>query len=131
LWRDDGFGSAFVKVDSYTDNALTHTISTGLVSGEIYTFKYRSMNQVGYSEYSTEVRYAISLPPSKPQAPTKNLVLSSETSIFVEWAESAPTQVPILGYKLLMSAGTNQYHVIYEDQNPLIREFNATNLIIG
>lgn len=131
LWRDSGFSSEFIKVETYTDNSLTHTVTQGLLSGEIYTFKYRSMNEVGYSDFSTEVRYATSLPPSKPASPTKNLVLSTETSIFVEWEETVATQVPILGYKLLMSRGTNEYAVIYEAQNPLIRSFNATNLITG
>lgn len=31
LWRDDGFGTAFAKVDSYTDNSMTHTVTQGLV----------------------------------------------------------------------------------------------------
>lgn len=77
------------------------------------------------------MRYAISLPPSKPSTPTKNLEKSSETSIFVEWAETVPTQVSILGYKLYMSEGTDQYRIVYEDQNPLVRSFNATNLKTG
>jgi hypothetical protein len=53
---------------------------------------------------------------------------STESSIFVEWSESMPTEVPILGYKLFMSAGTEEYELIYEAQNPLIRYYNTTGL---
>lgn len=115
LWRDSGYGTAFLKVDSYTDNSLAHTVSQGLVAGEIYTFKYRSQNIIGYSDFSVEVRLAVTLPPTKPDVPTKIGSLSTETSIYVEWAESAPTQTPILGYKLYMSAGTSEYEIIYEN----------------
>ena len=53
LWMDDGFGSEFRKVTTYTDNSMLFTVQYGLVSGTIYTFKYRSQNSVGYSEFST------------------------------------------------------------------------------
>lgn len=56
---------------------------------------------------------------------------STESSIFVEWSESMPTEVPILGYKLFMSAGTEEYELIYEAQNPLIRYYNTTGLRTG
>jgi hypothetical protein len=129
---DDGYGTDFVQVTSYTDDSMTHTITTGLVSGQIYTFKYRSENSVGYSSFSIEKRHAITLPPSKPNAPTKSMSMSTLTSIYVKWSESLPTQVPITGYKLYMSQGTSEYSVIYSDlQNPLIREFNATGLQTG
>lgn len=129
---DSGIGTQFTQVSSYTDNSLLHTISTGLVSGRIYTFKYRSQNVVGYSDFSPQVLYAVSTPPSKPAAPTKDMALSTLTSIYVRWSESSPTQVPILGYKLYMSEGTSEYQLIYsENKNPLIREFNVTNLTTG
>jgi hypothetical protein len=111
---------------------MTHDILSGLTSGRIYTFKTRSRNDIGYSDFSIEKRYAVSLPPSKPSTPTKSMALSTETSIYVEWDESPATQVPILGYKLYISASTSEYELIYEElQNPLIREFNATGLTTG
>lgn len=64
LWMDDGlYQSASSKVDSYSDNSITHTISSGLVTGRIYTFKYRCYNDVGFSDFSIERRYAITAPP--------------------------------------------------------------------
>ena len=60
------------------------------------------------------------------------MALSTQTSIYVKWAESQPSEVPILGYKLYMSVGTQQYRLIYSnDKNPLLREFNVTNLTSG
>jgi len=54
------------------------------------------------------------------------------TSIYVKWAESLPTEVPILGYKLYMSEGTSEYKLIYANiYNSLIREYNVTNLTTG
>lgn len=115
LWIDDGYGTDFSQVASYTDNSITHTITAGLVSGQIYTFKYKSFNSVGYSAFSIEKRYAVTLPPSKPIAPSKDMSKSTLTSIYVKWSESPPTQVPITGYKLYMSQGTSEYSEIYTD----------------
>lgn len=67
LWMDDGFGTTFTKVDSYTDNSMEHTIDTNLESGKIYTFKTRCMNSIDYSDFSIEVRFAITRPPLKPE----------------------------------------------------------------
>ena len=85
---DDGYGTIFTHYTGYSDNSMSHTISSGLFSGRIYTFKFRSLNSVDYSDFSMERRYAVSLPPSKPNAPIKNMAKSTETSIYVEWAES-------------------------------------------
>ena len=52
LWMDNGFGTTFTKVLSYFDNSMLFTISSGLVSGRIYTFKYRSQNIIGFSDFS-------------------------------------------------------------------------------
>jgi len=58
--------------------------------------------------------------------------LSSETSIFVEWDAAGQTEVPILGYKLYISVNaTGEYTLLYSNQNPLLRHYNATNLVTG
>jgi len=85
LWMDNGYGTPFTKVVGYTDNSMTYTISSGLVAGRIYTFKYRCQNSVDYSEFSTEARFAVAMPPNKPNAPTKDMSLSTETSIYIRW----------------------------------------------
>lgn len=91
----------------YSTFQQTFTISSGLTSGRIYTFKFRSINSVGPSPFSTEKRCAIATPPLKPNTPTKDMTLSTLTSIYVRWTLSNATEVPILGYKLYMSQGTS------------------------
>ena len=49
------------------------TTDNSIQPGVIYTFKYIAKNIVGYSAFSTEVRYATATPPAKPATPTKNL----------------------------------------------------------
>lgn len=59
LWRDDGtINSAFSNIQSFaaaggsTANLLEHTLSVaqdGLITGRIYTFKFRAANTVGWS----------------------------------------------------------------------------------
>jgi hypothetical protein len=112
---DDGFGTEFTQVSTYTDNSMTHTVSSGLTAGRIHTFKYRCKNDVGDSDFSIMKRFAASAPPVKPAAPTKDMAKSTLTSIYVEWAESEPSAVPILGYKLYMSEGTEEYATIFSE----------------
>lgn len=75
LWRDNGaLGTAFTKVTTYTDNAMTHTLTTAanaITGGLIYTFKYKAVNVIGASAFSPEVRFAIASPPAKPATPTR------------------------------------------------------------
>lgn len=87
------------------------------------------MNSVGYSDFSSESRFAAALPPQKPAAPTKVMDSSSKTSVYVKWSESAETDV--LGYRLYMSEGTSEFAIVYEASNALVREFNATGLKSG
>ena len=136
LWMDAGtYGTSFSQVTSYLGSLPTHTLTPipdGIVSGTTYTFKYRARNVVGYSEYSSEVRYVISSPPSQPLAPTKNYIHSTRTSMLIEWSESEATETPIIGYKLYMSEGTDQYEVVYSNsQNALLREYELTGLTTG
>ena len=100
LWRDTGVqGSSFSKVVGYADNSMETTIN-GLTSGATYTFKFRSFNVVGFSEFSEQARFAIASPPAKPVTPTKDMQMSTKTSIYIKWSESQATEVPILGYKI-------------------------------
>lgn len=116
LYKDSGLqGSSFSKVSSYTDNSMETTITADITAGSTYTFKFRCFNKVGFSEFSEQVRFAIASPPAKPLAPTKDMHLSTRTSIFVKWSESQPTEIPILGYKLLMSNATSQYVEVYSN----------------
>ena len=78
LYKDSGVqGSGLSKVLSYSDNSMETTITAAITSGTTYTFKFRSFNKVGFSEFSEQVRFAIASPPAKPVAPTKDMHLST------------------------------------------------------
>ena len=50
----------------------------------------------------------------------------------VTWSESADGVIPILGYKLYLSAGTDEYSLVYDGPtNALLREFTVNNLTTG
>lgn len=134
LWRDQGTqGSSFAQVTTYTDNSLTHTLTTtndGIVSGVTYTFKTRSKNVLGYSDYSREVRIAVASPPNKPAAPIKVYAESGKTFITVDWQTSSGTEIPVLGYELQISADTNEFKTIYyANDNSLTTKWTASDLI--
>ena len=112
---------------------MQHTLSTSynneIVSGTIYTFRIRSRNIVGYSEFSHEVRYVISSPPDKPNAPTKDYTRTGKTSMVIMWSESASTETPIIGYNLYVSEATGEYELAYgSTSNALLREHELTHL---
>ena len=96
---------------------MTYSLSStdGITSGTTYSFKFRSKNIVDYSDFSEELRIAVASPPAKPSTPVKDFTRTNRTSLVVTWSESTATEVPILGYKLYLSAGTDEYSVIYED----------------
>ena len=128
LWKDEGtYGTEFSKVESYLGSLMTHTlyvadVDDAIEQGKVYTFKYRSRNVVGDSEFSAEARYIVSSPPGQPAAPTKNYIESTRTSMLIEWSESQATEASIIGYRLYMSAGTSQYEVVYDgSDNALLR----------
>ena len=87
---DEGvLGSPYSQVMTYTDNAMTHTVTTAdnaIVPGSIYTFKYRAVNVVGPSPFSGETRIAAASPPGKPVTPQRALILQGKTQITVIWS---------------------------------------------
>jgi hypothetical protein len=52
--------------------------------------------------------------------------------MLIEWSESAATETSIIGYRLYMSEGTDQYEVVYSNsQNALLREYELAGLTVG
>jgi hypothetical protein len=83
---------------TYTDNAMTHTVTTAansIVPGTIYTFKYRAVNVVGPSSFSDETRIAAASPPAKPAAPQRASILQGKNQITVIWSQSSNTEITI------------------------------------
>lgn len=91
LWMDQGeTNSAFALVPGYdtTGFVLTHTVTfalDGIVTGKIYSFKFRGQNNKGYSDFSGSVSIAAVGPPDKPATPTVDYSLSTRNQLYIKW----------------------------------------------
>lgn len=90
LWMDNGAFTPFSQVQNYdfSTDGFQYTIkkqTMTLVTGLYYRFKFRSMNELGYSQFSDELRVGLGPLPSKPSAPFKSIdeSLSSSTSLYI------------------------------------------------
>jgi len=140
LWMDEGdFNTDFSLVDSYdtASFALQHTLTfadDGVVTGKIYSFKFRALNVKGYSEYSEFVSIAAIDPPHKANSVTVDYSLSTRTSLFVSWDVNTDAAGPgglVTGYSLLVDDGT--YGIFNETLNtvgtsPLVSSHYLTGL---
>lgn len=84
--------SVYVQVDNYDVDSfiMQHTMQTSdatqpLTSGEIYGFKWRCYNLMGYSDFSETFYAAASAQPDVPIVPRIVYTWSSNKTIFVEW----------------------------------------------
>jgi hypothetical protein len=135
LWRNQGTSTVdFVKVTSYDGLSTTHLVPVeagGLVAGQIYAFKTVAVNEFGSSEASEELYAGVAEYPAAPVTLTKVLAESGPTYITLEWAQSADTELVVLGYLLLMkdnSLGTDEFNVIYNGTNfPNVRKFTVAS----
>jgi hypothetical protein len=89
LWMSDGLEtSTYAQVSSYLVNSfeMTHTLQTGvdpIVSGNIYGFKWRCYNLMGYSDWSETFYAAAAEVPAKPSTPVIDYQWSDNSTIFV------------------------------------------------
>jgi hypothetical protein len=60
--------------------------SDGIITGKIYTFRFKATNIKGDSNYSDYLYVAASGPPLKANKPQVNYNLSSRETIFVTWS---------------------------------------------
>jgi hypothetical protein len=108
----------FVPVTTYTSSSmqLTHTLTVAdnsLVVGEVYYFRTRSHNSVGYSPYSEELTSTIAIVnlPSSVSALSVDYSLSEKTSLFFKWNLLADSTISpltggiITGYELQLDDG--------------------------
>ena len=65
-------------------------------------------NEMGYSEFSEHISAAFCDLPSKPNAPTKNISLSTVNKLVIEWSFIPNTQMP---------AGLITNYIIFMDSN--------------
>ena len=131
--------SAFSEVTSYvkTSFAMTHTVTfatDGIVTGNIYTFRFYATNEKGSSDYSEYLSVAAIDPPGQANAPIVNYNLSSRNSIFVSWvlnSDGLGDGGAIQGYKLYMDDGYGgELKVVFDTvgYSSQINEFLAVNL---
>lgn len=90
LFRNDGtdITEPEILVSSYTSNQMLYTLQQvrdNLQTGLIYKFKFRATNEVGNSEDSSIVEYALVDVPIAPSAPEIMLGLTGEKQIAVNW----------------------------------------------
>jgi hypothetical protein len=83
---------------------LTHSITT-LVNSKIYRFISRSLNQIGYSEFSIYGYIAFGDVPSALVTPSR--VNATETSISLTWTAPTESDLTVTGYILNMDDGSN------------------------
>lgn len=103
---------------------MTYTfteIDDGATPGTVYAFKTRAVNSKGESEFSIELLAAMAAPIDAPDAPTRNMALSTrqtdlnETTLRIEWTESSPTEIEVQGYALYAAHGTaGSFEMIYD-----------------
>lgn len=73
---------------SYDGTSRFHTIS-GLTPGNIYRISVRSSNAEGYSIFSEYLEKGATSLPDAPTTVTKNIELSTESSIYIQWNKVA------------------------------------------
>jgi len=107
---DDGFGGDFTILaggDATEEDyflRLTYTVYAGIEEGTTYRFRYRSLNSVGWSEYSPITYIMAASKPEKPAVPM--LAAVSDTSITLSLSPSAEDGgSPITGHKIFRDDG--------------------------
>jgi len=99
--------------------------SDPITPGTIYKLKYRAVNKYGNSDWSEELNVGFSSLPVKPNPLRQVIQESNETQITLEWDSCLDTELPVLGYKLLINDGiggdvyTEMVSIIY----PNVRKY--------
>lgn len=135
LWRNQGTGTVdFIQVTTYDGQSSTHTVTVAadtLVAGQIYLLKSRAVNAFGSGEYSEELAVGVADFPAAPASLTKVIAESSPTYITLEWAASADTELPVLGYRLSMrndTEGDETFTVVYDGLNyPNVHKYTVAS----
>jgi hypothetical protein len=64
-------------------------VANSMFTGVSYRFMYRAENDMGFSDFSDNIRIALGPLPSTSAAPTRSTNGNSATSIGVQWAALA------------------------------------------
>ena len=71
LQMDDGLSGEFSSIVGYSVNSLltAYTVTSGIVKGREYRFRYRVRNSIGWSDFSDESAILAATIPSPPGVP--------------------------------------------------------------
>lgn len=112
LEMDDGLGGDFqvlVGGDASEDDyylKLTFTVFAGISEGVTYRFRYRSVNSVGWSQYSPITYIMAASIPEKPAAPALAAVSSTGITLSLSLAEEDGGS-PITGHRIFRDDGAD------------------------
>lgn len=132
--------SSFTEVLTYVRDSfeMQHTVTfadDNILTGKIYSFRFKSFNSKGYSEYSEILSVAAVNPPLKAATPQNDYSFSSRTSVFVNWQlneDGLGSEGGLIsGYKLFMDDGEGgDFEVVYDTvgYSSHLDSFLATNL---
>ena len=130
--------SVITTVSSYSETSMatTHQLlvgSDGIVTGEIYTFKFSWHSSRGWSDWSLGTWVSPVDAPTAPNSPTVNRQMSSTNSLYLSWvavADGVGDGGVITGYELQIDdQGQGNYATImYGVGQPQRTYFLATNL---
>jgi len=118
VWWDNGAeNGVYVELTASTGNLLTYTVSTGLVTGNSYSFKVRAKNFVGQSAYSEVLVVVAALLPGQPTAPTK--FSASISQITIRWTKPDENGSTITKYNVYWNEGDGSTFVKVGDSTVL------------
>jgi hypothetical protein len=129
LYIDEGeLNSDFSEVVSYTQNGgatanlLVHTLTVAtdnLVTGQIYTFKFRAANSVGYSEFSQFTRVGLGKQSESPTSLSSDTTQDGPTFLQLNWSLVPDSDLPTLGYSVEFFDDDDLWKTIFDaSSNP-------------
>jgi hypothetical protein len=123
LQIDEGqVNSAFSDVASFAtaggDSAslLEWTLtqaSDGLVTGRVYTLRFRTLNRVGASKWSDFLRVGLADQVAAPATLSADLSLSTATSATLKWSQVPNEAIDVEGYVLQMQTDADNWIDIF------------------
>jgi hypothetical protein len=125
IYMDDGNNGSFNPLSGYDLNSdgLTYNINYAaysMTAGNYYKFKIIATNSIGDSIFSNIGTSSTADKPAKASNPQKDALLSTKTSLMVEFSKTSDTQLPsgmIRNYYLYISSDNTSFNTISIGQN--------------
>ena len=139
LYINQGTGTtSFLQVTAYSGDTSSHTLTVAddsLIAGQTYLLMTRAQNEFGFGEYSEQLSVGLADFPDPPATLVKVDADSGPTYITLEWSASAATELPVLGYRLLMmdnALGTDVFEEVYNGLHyPNVLKYTVSSEVVG